>query len=188
MDSRGHAPIACTLKSRSYQERLVWIARLARDGLLAISRNDLQIELTYAPSVAGRVREMFGREQECCSFLNFEMSETGQDVRLTITLPERAREVADSLFEPFVSPGRSAAVEPPQASREDDSGVGSGTRAPAGRRATPSRSGDSWWRQRRVGAELSGQAAVSDAHRLRAVARDDARVVLMTSSAVGVLC
>ena len=102
MDSRGDAPIACTLQSGSYHERLAWVAQLARDGLLGMSRNDLQIELTYALSVADRVREMVSKEQECCAFLNFEVSETGEDVRLTITAPERAREVADSLFEPFV--------------------------------------------------------------------------------------
>ena len=110
MDSRD-APIACTLPSESYHERLASIAQLARDGLLGMSRNDLQIEFTYAPSVAGRVREMVSKEQECCAFLNFDVSETDEDVRLTITAPERASEVADSLFEPFMPAGRPRRIE-----------------------------------------------------------------------------
>ena len=48
---------------------------------------------------------MVGKEQVCCAFLNFELTETGEEVRLTITVPERAREVADALFEQFVPSG-----------------------------------------------------------------------------------
>ena len=48
---------------------------------------------------------MVGKEQVCCAFLNFELIETGEEVRLTITVPERAREVADALFEQFVPSG-----------------------------------------------------------------------------------
>ena len=108
MHSRGGAPIACTLQPGRYQERLAWLAQLARDGLLGVSRDDLRLELKYAPNVADRVRDMVVKEQECCAFLNFELSETGEDVRLTITAPDRARDVADALFEQFVPAGVSA--------------------------------------------------------------------------------
>jgi len=63
MDRRGQAPIACTLQPGTYQERLAWIADLARDGLREVSRDDLRLELSYARSVADRVREMVGKEQ-----------------------------------------------------------------------------------------------------------------------------
>jgi hypothetical protein len=102
MKNRGEAPVACTLQGGSYQERLAWIADLAREGLRGASRKDLRLELTYAPSLASRVREMVDKERECCGFLDFELVETGADVRLTITTPERAREFADELFEQFV--------------------------------------------------------------------------------------
>ena len=102
MSERGELPIACTLQGTSSQERLAWIEELARDGLRAVTRDDLRLELSYTADVAGRVREMVGKEQVCCAFLNFELTETGEDVRLTITAPERVREVADALFEPFV--------------------------------------------------------------------------------------
>jgi hypothetical protein len=102
MDSRDGAPIACTLQPGDYRERLAWIANLAREGLLGTKRDDLRLELRYAPNVRNRVREMVDKEQECCAFLNFDVSKTDEDVRLTITAPERARDVADALFEQFV--------------------------------------------------------------------------------------
>ncbi len=108
MDTDSRAPIACTLQPGDYRERLAQIAELARDGLLGVSRDDLRLQLRYAPEVADRVREMVGQEQECCAFLNFELMETSEDLRLTITAPERAREVADALFEPFVPSGTSS--------------------------------------------------------------------------------
>ena len=101
MDGRDEAPIACTLQAVDYKDRLAWIAELARNGLLGSRRKDLQLELRYASSVVDRVREMVGKEQECCAFLTFELSETDDGVRLTITAPERARDVADALFEQF---------------------------------------------------------------------------------------
>lgn len=105
MDSRSDAPIACALQPGDYKERLAWIAKLASDGLLDVSREDLRLELKYAASVADRVSEMVRKEQQCCAFLNFELSEIDEGVRLTITAPERAREVADRLFEQFVPTG-----------------------------------------------------------------------------------
>jgi hypothetical protein len=108
MSQRSESPIACTLQGRSYQERLAWIGELARDGLRGVSRDDLRLELRYAPDVVGRVREMIAKEQECCAFLNFDLTETSEEARLTITAPERAREVADALFEQFVPSGASS--------------------------------------------------------------------------------
>jgi hypothetical protein len=102
-DNREATPIACTLQPGDYRERVAWIAELARDGLLGMSRDDLRLELRYARRVADRVREMVGKEQSCCAFLDFELSESNDGVRLTITAPERARAVADALFEQFVA-------------------------------------------------------------------------------------
>jgi hypothetical protein len=103
MDSRAETPVACTLGPGDSKERLAWIAALARDGLLSIRRDDLLLELRYAPKVADRVREMVGREQACCAFLNFELSEIDGSVLLMIAAPERARHAADTLFEQFVA-------------------------------------------------------------------------------------
>lgn len=102
MKNRGESPITCMFQGGSYRQRLAWIAELARDGLRAVKREDLRLELTYAPDVVDRVREMVAKEHACCAFLDFKVTETSDDVRLAITAPERAREVVDSLFEPFV--------------------------------------------------------------------------------------
>jgi hypothetical protein len=111
MDSRDGLPIACTLQPGNHQDRLAWIAALARDGLRGLRREDLRLELRYARDIATRVREMVDKEQKCCGFLSFELTETEEDVRLTITAPERARDVADTLFEQFVPGGVSATGE-----------------------------------------------------------------------------
>ena len=104
LGSRREAPIACTLGSGDYRERLAWIAELARDGLLSVRREDLEIALRYAPRVSDRIREMVSMEQACCAFLNFAISETSEDVCLTITAPERTQDVANALGEQFVPP------------------------------------------------------------------------------------
>jgi len=105
MDNESTAPIACTLQPADYRERLAWIAELARDGLLEVSRDDLRLELTYAPQFAHLVREMVGNERNCCAFLDFKLAETDAGIRLTITAPERARDVSDAIFEQFVPKG-----------------------------------------------------------------------------------
>jgi hypothetical protein len=102
MNGRDEAPIACTLQGGDYKARLAWIAELAREGLLNVNREDLRLELRYARGVADRVREMIRQEQQCCAFLDFNLAEIEEGVRLTITAPERARSVADALFEQFV--------------------------------------------------------------------------------------
>ena len=113
MEIDSGAPIACTLQPGDYRARLEWIAELARDGLLGVSRDDLRLELRYSRHVADRVREMVGKEQSCCAFLDFKLAESDTGVQLTITAPERAREVADATFAQFVPADMSASSEHP---------------------------------------------------------------------------
>ena len=102
----NNAPIACTLGEADYGERLAWIGRLNQDGLLGHERYDAVLELHYAATVRDRVHEMVRKERECCAFLTFALDESGRDVRLTITAPDRARDAADLLFEPFLTSQR----------------------------------------------------------------------------------
>lgn len=97
-------PIACTLGGADYAERLRWIDALNRDGLRGYERREGAVELRYDAAVRDRVRELVRRESECCAFLAFALDESAGDVRLTITAPERARDMADLLFEPFLTP------------------------------------------------------------------------------------
>jgi hypothetical protein len=96
-------PIACTLAPGAYKDRMAWVGALTRDALRRHERRDLQLELRYAPHARDRVREMVRNEQACCSFLSFDLREEPHEIRLTITAPETAREVADTLFEQFVA-------------------------------------------------------------------------------------
>jgi hypothetical protein len=92
------APIACALTPGDYKARLAWINELAADSLLSHERRDLELELVYATEAAQRVREMVRKEQDCCAFLSFELDEQPSQVRLTIKVPERARQAADTLL------------------------------------------------------------------------------------------
>jgi hypothetical protein len=132
MDTRSGVPIACTLEPGSYQRRLAWIAELARDGLRGASREDLRLDLSYASEVASRVREMVRLEQECCAFLTFELTETAEYVRLSIVAPERARDVADALFEQFLPSGMSPNRTNARANVRARSGAGPNDNEPTG--------------------------------------------------------
>lgn len=99
------APIACTLGGTDYAERIEWITSLNRDGLLSHERRDEALGLRYATAVRNRVYELVRRESECCAFLTFALDESRGDVRLTITAPERALQVADVVLEPFLASG-----------------------------------------------------------------------------------
>ena len=96
-------PVVCTLNPSEYKDRLAWIGSLTRDSLRGHERRDLVLDLRYAPEAAARVREMVRNEQACCSFLTFDLQEAPDEIRLTITAPESAREAADMLFEQFVA-------------------------------------------------------------------------------------
>lgn len=94
----------CTLAPSDYEARLAWIAELARDALRSHERRDLELELVYAADAAQRVRELVRKEQECCAILSFDLDERPGEVRLTITAPEHAREVAGTLLGQFLPP------------------------------------------------------------------------------------
>ena len=97
------SPIACTLAPGAYKDRLAWIAALNRDALRKYERRGLVLELSYGPEVRERLHGMVRKEQTCCAFLTFNLNEVGNEIRLTITAPETAREAADGLFEQFVA-------------------------------------------------------------------------------------
>ena len=95
-------PIACTLSGNNLRERLAAIATLMRDALQGFERRGLVLDLSFAGTAAERVREMVRKEKDCCGFLTFDLREVEQELRLTITAPEGAREAADFLFQQFV--------------------------------------------------------------------------------------
>jgi hypothetical protein len=101
-------PIACTLTGQSLQDRITWIAQLARDALRSHERDDLTLHLRYASAAVDRVRQLVREERACCAFLAFELCEHPDELLLTITAPEAARDVAGVLFEHFTAIGSGA--------------------------------------------------------------------------------
>lgn len=104
--------IACTLDAGNLKERLAWIASLNARSLRSSRRNGLTLTLDYAPSALDDVRTMVAGEQSCCSFLDFDIAEHPDVVRVSIVAPEEAREAAEALFEPFASRVRLDAAKP----------------------------------------------------------------------------
>jgi hypothetical protein len=96
-------PIACSLGAGAYQERLAWIAELNRSALRRVHREGVRLILAYDPRAAVRVREMIRREQECCAFLQFDLEEDENELTLAITAPQAARDMLDTVFDPFLT-------------------------------------------------------------------------------------
>lgn len=122
MTNRDETPIACTLGGNDYHERLAWIAQLNRDGLQSHRRDATSLELHYAAAVRDRVRQLVRQEAECCAFLEFAVTESADQVTVTITVPDRAGEIAGDLLAPFL----------PSGSAEGDQKTGRSTSGGAG--------------------------------------------------------
>jgi hypothetical protein len=105
MSGKDETPIACTLGGNDFHERLAWIAQLNRDGLQSHRRDAMTLELRYAAAVRDRVHQLVRQEAECCAFLGFAVSESADHVSVTITVPERASEMAGDLLAPFLPSG-----------------------------------------------------------------------------------
>jgi len=104
-------PIACTLVSGQYKDRVASIAALNKDALRKFERRNLVLELRYAPEARGRVQEMVRNEQICCAFLDYDLREIDDEICLIITAPESAREAADTLFDQFVANAQATVVK-----------------------------------------------------------------------------
>ena len=71
-----------------------------------MSAMTLCCNLRYKPQAARRVREMVRLESVCCAFLKFEIRELTDEVSLTITASEAAREAAGAMFDQLVATAR----------------------------------------------------------------------------------
>lgn len=111
MGSTDDRPIACTLAGAAHADRVAWIARLNQDGLRTWQRGFASLELLYTAGVRERVRELVRAESECCAFLAFAVDESADAVRLTIAVPDQARDMADELLEPFLPTGNTIGNE-----------------------------------------------------------------------------
>jgi len=109
MTTIDELPIACDLPRGASKERSAWITALARKALRAHRRDDLKLELRYAIAARDDVLKMVRNERTCCAFLRFDVREQADDILVTITAPEAARDAANALFAQFV-PDQAAAL------------------------------------------------------------------------------
>lgn len=91
-------PIACTLSPSDYRARLAQIASLSRTALRQVGRDGLTLILRYAPEAAADVRQLVDQERRCCAFLQFDLQETADEVRLLVTAPAAAAEAVPELL------------------------------------------------------------------------------------------
>lgn len=94
----GEAPIACTLSATDYRSRLAEIAALSREALRGVERRGLTLDLRYAPEAADRVRRLVEQERRCCAFLDFELHEGADEIRLLVTAPPAAADAVPDLL------------------------------------------------------------------------------------------
>ena len=94
--------IACALSPEAHNARLTWIAELNRAHLRAHHRSGRTLVLTYSSEAAPLAHELARREQECCAFLDFTLSESSRAPQRRITVPQEASEGSDALLAPFL--------------------------------------------------------------------------------------
>lgn len=91
-------PIACTLSPAGYRARISEIAALSREALRRVELRGLTLDLRYAPEAAARVRRLVEQERICCAFLQFELHEHADEVRLLVTVPPAAVDAVPDLL------------------------------------------------------------------------------------------
>jgi hypothetical protein len=94
-------PIACTLDRSPYEDRVTAIRTLFARALKRSQRDGQRLHLTLDASARADVEDMIRKEKSCCAFLDFDLSDTGDAILLTITAPSGA--AAEEVFAPFAA-------------------------------------------------------------------------------------
>ena len=96
-------PVACTLGSGDYQERIEWITTLNRVSLRAFEVQERAVLLVYDANALMKVRQLVVKERQCCAFLRFDLTALPERVALTIRMPEYLGIEGAQLLAPFLS-------------------------------------------------------------------------------------
>ena len=83
-------PLACSLDAPALEERLAEMRALGRDSLIGADE----------PGVL-RFERIVAAEAECCAFLGLDLREQDGELRLVVSAPEGAEDVAAGLVEAF---------------------------------------------------------------------------------------
>ena len=105
-DERG-LPIACSLTASEMSDRSREFADLARRALLTSERTvgGLRLRYRWSEAVEEEVLDLVRREQQCCPFFRFHVSDDREGLLLEVTAPVDADRALDVLQE-VAAPGR----------------------------------------------------------------------------------
>ncbi len=87
MQTPADDPIACTLGSDALRPRLDRIRGLTDRSLLSHRLDGTVLRLTYRIDALSDLEQIVGLERDCCSFLQYWLEPSGDEVRLTIKAP-----------------------------------------------------------------------------------------------------
>lgn len=108
---------ACTLSATDYKERETTIRALAARALRSSERDGRRLILTFDAAAGDELRGIVRQERQCCAFLDFDLSDQGDDgIKLTITAPSNAPEALDDTFAQL-TPATSCGCAPAQTKR-----------------------------------------------------------------------
>jgi hypothetical protein len=105
MNTEKPAPMACTLSGADFKRRAQWLNDLTSEALVGHRVEGLTAHLIYKSDAAADVERLVHQEQQCCSFLRFDIARTSDHVELTITAPASAGDDARMLFAHLVAAG-----------------------------------------------------------------------------------
>ena len=96
-------PIACTLDAADFAGRERLMADLGRDALVAAEQTGPRAVLRFSAGtgIRDRVDSFVAGESRCCAFLTMHVSETADEVALTIDAPDDAELVLAELVAAF---------------------------------------------------------------------------------------
>lgn len=90
---------ACTMPTAERPFRLAEFHDLFATAVRSVERRgtNVRMHLTGADGLADRVRDITGREAECCSFFTFVIDGTDDDLTLDISVPPARQEIIEAL-------------------------------------------------------------------------------------------
>lgn len=94
--------IACSLSGADMALRQEEITRFLNESLIDYRRDGQTLELRFPEDVEEQVQRMIRLEQECCSFLLFDIRKQGNEVLATIIVPDAIRDATEEIFEEFL--------------------------------------------------------------------------------------
>src|SRR4051812_28952113 len=90
-------PIACSLSASELRERLADMSAIGESSLLAADVNGSRAVLRFRPGAGEQLAAIVAAEARCCPFLNMELDDAPDAVRLTIEAPAGAEPVLHDL-------------------------------------------------------------------------------------------